>query len=182
MFASCPTGCTNDEILSVRVGENIKFNTTVIHTSGGSCGFKQKVQRIELMKLNNVNIRSLSFCNFGPGQEGTCNNNHDRVSVSRGRNPRHDFVFLLSNAILNIDSGVYQIAIWTEHPATGSLIEVTKTFHVTITNFSEYNYYCQLRLNKVVICYFLMPGQTITTSAVQETECSLKNGEAKCYI
>ena len=131
VFASCPTGCTRDEVLSVTAGESIKFNATVIHTSGGSCGFKQEVQHIELMKLNDVHgMQRLSFCDLGRGQEATCNNN-DRVSLSGGRNSRYDFVFTLSNAIY-IDSGLYRVTIQGEHPATGALTVVSKKFHVTI--------------------------------------------------
>ena len=89
------------------------------------------MQRIELTKLNDVNVdlmQSLSSCELA-GQE-TCKN--DRVSLSRGRNQRYDFVFTLSNAS-HIDSGLYRVTIQGKHPATGSLTEVTKKFHVTIT-------------------------------------------------
>ena len=140
VFASCPhniTGCTRDEALSVRAGENITFNATVTHMSGGSCGFKQRVKCIELMKINDINdMQSLSSCDFGLGQEAPCNNVNNRVSLSGGRDPRYDFVFTLSNSIhsdTESDSGLYQVSIRGKHPATDSHTEVTKTFHVTIS-------------------------------------------------
>lgn len=95
-------------------------------------------------------MQSLSTCDFGPHQEATCNNN-DRVSLRRGRDQTYDFIFTLSDATLNIDSGVYQIAIQAQHPATGSLTEITKTFHVVVSSFSEYILYLRLAINQMQV-------------------------------
>ena len=42
MFASCPNdvnGCPDDISLSVVDGGDARFDATVVHTPGGSCGF-----------------------------------------------------------------------------------------------------------------------------------------------
>ena len=55
MFASCPhelSSCTEmvHQNATVGGGGNVSFNATVIHTSGGSCGFVQEITRVTLKK------------------------------------------------------------------------------------------------------------------------------------
>ena len=58
---------------------------------------------------------------------------HDgRISMSQGNGL--DFAFTLSNATVD-DSGAYEVVVEGNHPATGSLIMIKKTFHLNVGMF-----------------------------------------------
>ena len=135
VFASCPRhfdGCIGDPVpLTVEEGGNVKFNATVIHTPGGSCGFQQEIKNVQLMKINpkyGVDDEQLLFCDT----ESTMTCSNSRVSLSRGNDPGFEFVFTLSRANIS-DSGIYEVRVETKHPSSSSDESISKRFHLNIS-------------------------------------------------
>ena len=135
MFASCPSefdGCTGDPVpLSVTIGSSVIFNATVIHTPGGSCGFKQQVTRVTLKKVNqDFGVSNELLLSCATSQTTTCS--RGRVLLNRGRDSGSelDFVFTLSNVRHDNDPGLYEVTVEGTHPATGSLTTITKRFQL----------------------------------------------------
>lgn len=97
IFASCllaSDNCvSNPTLLCVVNSGNVHFDATVTHTSGGSCGFQQRITNVQLMKLNpelGVPDELLLSCDTSMA---LCSNS--RVSLSRGNDPGNEFVFAL---------------------------------------------------------------------------------------
>ena len=139
MFASCPidlNGCTGDPVsLSVIEGESAKFNATVIHTPGGSCGIRQEITRVRLMKINErfgVDDVQLLSC---PTERTLCSDG--RVSLDRGRDPGFEFVFTLSNAV-DGDAGLYEVIVEGRHPSGGSTTQLRKRFNLDVNGKQNY--------------------------------------------
>ena len=132
VFASCPNalaGCaSNPTSLSVEGGDSIHFDATVVHTPGGSCGFRQQIEGVLLTKLNpefGIPDELLLFCDTSIIM---CSNS--RVSLSRGNDPGKEFVFTLITASSS-DSGIYEVEVVVTHPRTNFLYTITKIFRVT---------------------------------------------------
>ena len=136
VFASCPLGCTGDPIpLSVESGENVRFKSTIIHTDGGSCGFKQEILRIALRKVQSGVVHSELLLSCAISQTTGCS--RGRVFLTR-EGGLLTFNFILSNALPGSDSGLYEVVIEGIHPATGSLTTITKRFQLEgIINFDN---------------------------------------------
>jgi hypothetical protein len=131
VFASCPLGCAGDPIpLSVASGGSIRFKSTIIHTDGGSCGFKQEVSRITLRKLQSGMVHSELLLSCAISQSTGCS--RGRVFLNRESNSSSEltFNFILSNALHDSDSGLYEVVVEGTHPATGSLTTITKIFQL----------------------------------------------------
>ena len=137
IFASCPlTGLDSSASiptsLSVEEGGSVGFDATVMHTPGGSCGFRQKITNVQLIKINpefGVENEQLLFCNINRDSV-MCSNS--RVSLSRGNDPGYDFVFTLSGASSS-DSGMYEVVVGLTVPGTGSDTSMTKMFRLNVT-------------------------------------------------
>ena len=117
--------------LTVEEGGNVKFNATVIHTPGGSCGFQQEIKNVQLMKINpefGVPNEQLLFCKTESMM--TCSNS--RVSLSRGNDPGFEFVFTLFRANIS-DSGIYEVRVEIIHPSSSSDESISKRFHLSIS-------------------------------------------------
>ena len=134
VFASCPLGtlasCASDPTsLSIYNGGSVHFDVTVVHTPGGSCGFRQKIRKVRLIRLNlefDVDDQLLLSCNIKSKEP--CRNS--RVSLSRGNDPGNEFVFTLTGANVR-DSGEYLVEVVVVHPSTNSHYTITKMFYVT---------------------------------------------------
>ena len=128
MFTSCPNqfvSCSDNVSLSV-VGGGVRFDATVTHTPGGSCGFRQTITNVQLMKINpkfEIDDELLLSCNT---DSVTCSNS--RVSLSRGNDPGYEFVFTLNNALLGRDDGMYRVDVQVTHPTTSSSRPIMKSF------------------------------------------------------
>ena len=130
VFASCPLGCSGDPIpLSVASGGNVSFNATVIHTPGGSCGFKQEVSRVILRKIQSETGNSELLLSCATSQTAC---SRGRVSLNKDDNLKSElsFNFTLSNTIYDNDSGLYEVIVEGTHPVTGSLTTITKRFQL----------------------------------------------------
>ena len=142
VFSSCPLGCAGDSVLlSVIERESAKFNATITHTPGGSCGFKQEITRVLLMKINDqfgVDDEQLLSC--PTSQTTLCSNS--KVSLDRGRDPGYEFVFTLSNAV-DDDAGPYEVIVEVKHPSTGSITQLKKRFNLNI-NGKRLDYVIQI--------------------------------------
>lgn len=133
MFVSCPLGCTDNPIsLFVTSGENVTFNATVVFLPGGSCGFKQQLSRVILRKLQSETGSNELLLSCATSQTTACT--RGRVSLNRGNtsdsSSELSFNFILSNALHDSDSGLYEIIVEGTHPATGSLTKITKRFQL----------------------------------------------------
>ena len=132
MFASCPLdsdGCAGDPVsLTAVKGRSVEFDATVIHTPGGSCGFVQEITRVNLMKINEqFGVDDVQLLSCPISQTTLCSNG--RVSLDRGRDPGHEFVFTLSNTVDN-DTGLYEVVVEGRHPSTSSLTQLRKRFRL----------------------------------------------------
>ena len=131
VFASCPLGCTGDPIpLSVVSGRNVSFNATVIHTPGGSCGFKQEISCVILRKIQFGMVNNELLLSCATSQTTACS--RGRVFLNRDSDSSSEltFKFTLSNAFHDSDSGLYEVIVEGTHPATGSLTTITKRFQL----------------------------------------------------
>ena len=137
VFASCPLGCTGDPIpLSVESGENVRFKSTIIHTDGGSCGFKQEILRIALRKVQSGMVHSELLLSCAISQTTGCS--RGRVFLTSREGGSLNFNFILSNALPGSDSGLYEVVVEGIHPAAGSLTTITKRFQLEgIINFDN---------------------------------------------
>ena len=130
MFVSCPNqfvSCPDNVSLSAVDKGSVSFDATVTHTPGGSCGFKQIISTVQLMKLNpkfRIPDELLLSCNTA--LMTPCSN--DRVSLSRGNDPGYEFVFTLNNVSIDRDDGIYRVDVHLMHPATNSFAQIMKTF------------------------------------------------------
>ena len=142
VFASCPQAgssascASNSTSLFVEDGGDVSFDATVIHTHGGSCSFRQEIRYIRLKKLNLTfgNDDLLLSCDTSLDQ--TCGNS--RVSLSRGKKPGYEFVFMLTGANIT-DSGTYKVEVEVRHPMSNSDSSITKMFHLNVTARSTTN-------------------------------------------
>ena len=143
VFASCPQAgssascASNATSLFVEDGGDISFDATVIHTHGGSCGFRQEITHVRLKKLNLAfgdDDDLLLSCDTSSDQ--TCGNS--RVSLSRGKKPGYEFVFMLTGANIT-DSGTYKVEVEVRHPRSNSDSSITKMFHLNVTARSTTN-------------------------------------------
>ena len=129
MFASCPNHfdrCPGNVSLTVEEGGSVHFDAIVTHTPGGSCGFRQEIRTVQLMKLNPVfGIRDDLLLSCDTAMV-TCSK--DRVSLSRGNDPGYEFVFTLSNVSLDRDGGMYRVDVHVTHPATSTSEQIMKNF------------------------------------------------------
>ena len=128
VFASCqPGSCANNPTsLSVEEGGSVSFDATVIHTPGGSCGFRQPIDTVKLTRLEpvfGVPDYQLLSCRTS---EVSCGNSN--VSLSRGNDPGYEFVFTLNNASLERDNRTFQVSVHLMHPGTGSTEQIEKDF------------------------------------------------------
>ena len=137
VFASCPldgslASCASNPMsLSVDNGGDASFDAIVTHTTGGSCGFRQRITNVKLMKINRefgVSDELLLSCDTS--MTTMCSNS--RVSLSRGNDPGNEFVFTLTGTNIN-DSGMYEVVVDVIHPRSGSQGTITKKFHLNIT-------------------------------------------------
>ena len=128
-FASCPNHfdhCPGNVSLSVEEGGSVSFDAIVTHTPGGSCGFRQEITTVQLMKLNpefGIPDEPLLSCDTSMV---TCSNS--RVSLSRGNDPGYEFVFTLNNVSLDRDGGMYRVDVHVTHPATNTFDQIMKNF------------------------------------------------------
>ena len=134
MFASCPqeiNGCSESTVsLSATTGGSVPFNATVVHTTGGSCGFLQDIGNVRLIKtdaLFSVPDRTLLSCSISPDNTAPCSNG--RVSLDRGRDPGYEFIFTLSDVNAS-DAGTYEVVMEVRHPATLSSTDLSKKFRL----------------------------------------------------
>ena len=135
VFASCPSGssascASNPTSLSVEDGGDVSFDATVIHTPGGSCGFRQEITHVRLKKLNpsfGIADDLLLSCDTSSGQ--TCGNS--RVSLNRGNDPGYEFVFTLTGANV-YDFGMYKVEVEVVHPRTNLDNKIIKIFYLDI--------------------------------------------------
>ena len=129
MFASCPNdvnGCPDDVSLSIVDGGDARFDAIVVHTPGGSCGFRQEIRRVQLTKVNpEFVIKDVLLLSCDTSMI-TCGNS--RVSLSRGNDPGYEFVFTLNNASLGRDDGMYRVDVDLMHPTTNSFVQIMKNF------------------------------------------------------
>jgi hypothetical protein len=136
VFASCPqeySGCHKEISLSIATGNNAIFNSSVIYTDDGNCNFKQAITRIQLTKVNEKSdFRNTLLFTCRTSHQARCVVNDGRISMSQGNGL--DFVFILSNATVD-DSGAYEVVVEGNHPATGSLITIKKTFRLNVGKF-----------------------------------------------
>ena len=137
VFASCPfdfAGCTGEPIpLSVEEGESVVFDATVIHIQGGSCGFQQEIIDVHLVKINpqfGVDDESLLVCAIGNSLPTPCQNG--RVSLSRGNDPGLEFIFLLTDAVADMDSSLYKVTVDVKDPRTNIYTALSKTFRLEV--------------------------------------------------
>ena len=136
VFASCPLGilasCASDPTsLSVYNGGSVHFDVTVVHTPGGSCGFRQEIRGVRLIRLNpefEVDDQLLLSCNIKLKEP--CMDS--RVSLSRGNDPGNEFVFTLTGANVN-DSREYKVEVEVIHPSTNSQYTITKLFRLNVS-------------------------------------------------
>ena len=137
VFASCPldgslASCASNPMsLSVDNGGGASFDAIVTHTPGGSCGFRQQITNVKLMKINRefgVSDELLLSCDTS--MTTMCSNS--RVSLSRGNDPGNEFVFTLTGTNIN-DSGMYEVVVDVIHPRSGSQGTITKKFHLNVT-------------------------------------------------
>ena len=133
VFASCPLGtlasCASDPTsLSLYNGSSVHFDAIVVHTSGGSCGFRQEIDIVKLSRLNPDRV--LLVCRQRLRESCTYTVRNSRVSLSRGNDPGYEFVFTLTGADVS-DSGMYEVEVQALHPSTHAVYIITKTFYVT---------------------------------------------------
>ena len=130
VFASCPNdinGCPGGVSLTVEEGGSVSFDATVIHTPGGSCGFRQQIDTVQLIKLNpefGVDDDLLLSCDTS--SDRMCGNS--RVSLSRGNDPGYEFVFTLNDASLERDDGMFRVSVHLRHPTTNTFERIEKDF------------------------------------------------------
>ena len=141
VFAACPrspNGCSSTELISFTAGENITFNASIIHISGGSCGFEQIIQRVELRRCINNTCTSQSplLSSVNPDQEATNYNGDVRVSSSKERDLA--YIFTLSNAALN-NSGLYQVTVMGKHPSFGDSTSIKREYYLVTINGENYS-------------------------------------------
>ena len=136
VFASCPqeySGCYKETSLSSTTGNNVIFNASIIYTNDGNCNFKQLITRIKLTKITEKsNFRNTLLFTCRTEHGARCVINDRRISMSRGNGL--DFAFTLSNATVD-DSGAYEVVVEGNHPATGSLITIKKSFQLNVGMF-----------------------------------------------
>ena len=137
MFASCPSDfgdCTGDPTpLSIQEGRSVSFNATVVHTEGGSCGFLQRVERVQLVKIDprfGVDDEVLLTCTIDESSLTPCQSG--RVSLNRGNDPGLEFTFTLTDAVADEDSSLYRVTVATRHPTTGAISLLRKTFRLEV--------------------------------------------------
>ena len=137
MFASCQDdsdGCPDSVLLAVEEGGDVLFDAIVVHTPGGSCGFRQEITSVQLVKINpelGVPDEQLLSCD---NDSVTCSNS--RVSLSRGNDLGYEYIFTLHNFSLSRDAGIYQVVVGVVHPATGIPGQITKRFVIgTVYSF-----------------------------------------------
>ena len=137
VFASCPLDfaeCSGDPTpLSVEEGKNTTFNARVIHVGGGSCGFQQEIDHVQLIKINpqfGVDDELLLSCAIDDSSPTPCRNS--RVSLSRGSDPGFEFVFTLVDAVADMDSSLYEVIVTVIHPVTSSVSLLSKKFHLEV--------------------------------------------------
>ena len=131
MFASCQDdsdGCPNSVLLAVEEGDDVLFDA-IVHTPGGSCGFRQEITSVQLVKINpelGVPDEQLLSCD---NDSVTCSNS--RVSLSRGNDLDYEYIFTLHSFSLR-DAGIYQVVVGVVDPATGARGQITKQFIIGI--------------------------------------------------
>ena len=139
VFATCPLGtfasCASDPTsLSVYNRGSVHFDATVVHTPGGSCGFRQEIRGVRLTRLNpefDVDDQLLLSCNMRLNEPRMPLIIRDsRVSLSRGNDLGNEFVFTLTGANVS-DSKGYKVEVEVTHPSTNSHYTITKIFYVT---------------------------------------------------
>ena len=152
VFASCPSdfaGCTGDPTpLSIQEGGNATFNATIIHTEGGSCGFLQRVDYVELVKINpgfGIDDQVLLTCAIDDSSLIRCQFESGRVSLNRGNDPGLELAFTLTDAVADEDSSLYQVTVAVRHPANSARSFLSKTFRLEVGK--TLNSYCLLPLN-----------------------------------
>ena len=159
VFAACPSspvGCSSMERISFTAGENISFNASIIHISGGSCGFKQKIQRVELrLCINNTCTTQSPLLSFVNVDRATYYNSDVRVSLSEERDLA--YVFSLSNATPD-DSGLYQVTVMGIHPSSGDSTTIGREYLVIINGEN----YSKLSLGHYINCGFPLEQQMAT--------------------
>ena len=107
------------------------FDAMVIHTPGGSCGFRQVITHVRLKKLNpEFDVPDDLLLPCDTSEVSACGKS--RVSLSRGNDPGYDFVFTLTGANVS-DSGMYKVEVEVVHPKTGSGYEIIKMFYLNVT-------------------------------------------------
>ena len=133
VFASCPNGftCTKNETLTLPAnGRSVRFNATVIHVNGGSCGYLQDISLIKLRKINKTTGERIKYMYICRLDEGTCHPNEENsVTLSKGSSG-FEFVLTLFNVSAN-SIGTYEVIVETGHPGTGlNIVQLTKRYHV----------------------------------------------------
>ena len=140
-FASCPqeySGCSKEVPLSVTLGDPAIFDASITYTPGGSCDFKQAINRVAFTKINGKsNLPNTLLFTCRTDQGASCLINDNRLSLSRGDGL--DYNFILSNATQE-DAGVYEVVVEGTHPAIGSLITFKRNFHLNIIGIQKLLY------------------------------------------
>lgn len=138
-------------------GESINFNASIIHAGGGRCGFKQKVQCVELKRCVNLdcNTQSYLLSSVAIGHEIRIfdprilvNPNEVRKPVLSESQPNVDdydisirnylsYVFTLTNVSLE-DFGLYLVTVMAINLNTLEPTTFKRKYWVT-TNGEHYN-------------------------------------------
>ena len=116
--------------MSVEEGKSVLFDATLIHTQGGSCGFQQEITDIQLIKINprfDIDNEVLLHCAIDDSMPlTTCRNG--RVSLDRGNDPGLEFMFMLTDAVADMDASLYKVMVGMRDPRTSSDTALSKTF------------------------------------------------------
>ena len=139
VFVSClPSGsCNGREQLSVEDGGSVEFDVRVVFVQAGSCGFRQTINRVTLVKINprhGVSDEIILSCAISESQGTTCTT-PSRASLDRGNDPGFEFVFTLNDVSLERDAGSYRVTVDVLHVRGNSAEKITKEFFLegTIT-------------------------------------------------
>ena len=128
VFASCPSssnGCSNPQNISVAVGDDVNFNASVIHMSGGSCGFKQVIDHVALERCTNDD------CTSGSRSLSTIVRDEVRNHIARVSRGPGKYFFVLSNLTPN-DSGLYRVIVTGTHPNGSKPTIIEQKYWVTV--------------------------------------------------
>ena len=85
------------------------------------------------MKINTqfgVDDESLLICAIGDSLLTPCHNG--RVSLSRGNDPGLEFMFMLADAVADMDSSLYKVTVDVRDPRTNIYTALSKTFRLEV--------------------------------------------------